>query len=175
MHTFFLLHVFAGHRRFGDVEEIFCTVINHMCPVSFVVITVDIVSGNGQHDLLERAHMNRLLEHAYSGRVHGSFGAGPCETLSAVRHRKLDTGKGPPVLRSAERPWGLRQLLLRHHAQVECSNALLLVVMEILLVISLNGGCGMLKHALDLLHPTSIAVLGSGIRHCAGAIGAALA
>ena len=66
-----VLNIFAGHRRYGDIEDCFAKCINGFSTVQCVVISV----GNSLHDLLERRNLDSLLEHAYAGRVHGAFSA----------------------------------------------------------------------------------------------------
>ena len=102
----FILNLCCGHRRPGDVEDLTARV---SFPSFFKVwfISIDIVSGNSEHNLADPGAFERLLVLIRTLVVHGWLIGPPCETWTAVRYVAMLTVRGPRPLRSAEHTWGL--------------------------------------------------------------------
>ena len=140
---FFVLNLCCGHRRAGDIEDLSKEVAAFL-PFKLWVISIDIVSGNDAHDLMNATSVRRIRENIKSGRIHFWVIGIPCKTWTAVRFRELLTllgQKGPRPFRSAEEPRALRHLTKREYRQLYVGNTLLQTTGS-LVADSLEAGAG---------------------------------
>ena len=147
---FFVLNLCCGHRRAGDIEDLSKEVAAFL-PFKLWVISIDIVSGNDAHDLMNATSVRRIRENIKSGRIHFWVIGIPCKTWTAVRFRELLTllgQKGPRPFRSAEEPRALRHLTKREYRQLYVGNTLLQTTGS-LVADSLEAGVGGIVEHLD--------------------------
>ena len=141
----FILNLCCGHRRPGDVEDLTARV---SFPSFFKVwfISIDIVSGNSEHNLADPGAFERLLVLIRMLVVHGWLIGPPCETWSAVRYVAMLAGRGPRPLRSSEHTWGLEGLSQREYGQISIGNILLRCAALLSVVSSRHGVSGLVEH-----------------------------
>ena len=119
----FVINLFCGQRREGDIQECFEILISDMYPVC--LLSVDIINDRKLGDL-RREDTIALWISLFDARAILGFAAGPpCESFAAVRHVPVSQDKhGPPPLRSLEHMWGLPCLSDKHGRQVIIGNVL---------------------------------------------------
>ena len=108
---FFVLNLCCGHRRAGDIADL-CTRAGMCAGFRLWIVSVDIVSGNPEHNLASVKRFQGLLKHLRAGRVHAWIIGPPCETWSRARFRAIVKAwmavagrrSGPRPLRSPETP-----------------------------------------------------------------------
>eukprot|EP00434_Breviolum_minutum_P042327 symbB.v1.2.037671.t1/scaffold5629.1/size25172/1 len=104
--TFYVLHLFSGHARRGDLAWWVEKVTQHQ-PAT---IAFDVVHHAEKGDLTNENTFNFLMALLRSGRVLAVQAGPPCETWSVARHQALEGGgRAPRPLRSR---WQLRRWLL---------------------------------------------------------------
>ena len=94
----FILHMFAGRRRPGDVQA-WLEMEEFRLPGREVrVVSVDVAIDPKRGNLCDPAAIAQWLGHIAAGLAVGAVAGPPCETWSQAR----GTAEGPPVLRTAE-------------------------------------------------------------------------
>ena len=122
--TFFILHLFSGHSREGDMDW-WARKLTASTPYQVVTIPFDIVHHKDKGDLTNETTFKMLLDLLRLGRILGLQAGPPCETWSCARHQAVaDGGKAPRPLRSANKLWGEEGLTKREQWQVEIGNLL---------------------------------------------------
>lgn len=115
----FVLHLFSGRRRAGDLQahlESLAQRTSHEVRVLSLDVAIDSQLGN----LASQESFNFWVGKAKQGFVLSFMAGPPCETLTRSRFRE----GGPPPLRSRKFRWGLPGLLGRQRRQVESGNFL---------------------------------------------------
>ena len=122
--TRYILHLFSGYRRHGDVqchlEELLMA--KH---IGAMVLSVDIAIDAANNNLRIADNQLRWLQLILDCRVLAIIAGPPCETWSAARMTPLKDGRSPIALRSEAHLWGLPGLPLRLDEQVRVANALM--------------------------------------------------
>ena len=145
--NFFVLNLCCGHRRAGDIADM-CARLVFPAAMHIWIISVDIVSGNPEHNLASESRFSVLLGHIRAGRVHAWIIGPPCETWSRARFRQiLDMlRRAPRPLRAPETPWCLENLGQREYQQLTIGNILLQCSVQLILE-SIPVRCsGVLEH-----------------------------
>ena len=125
---FFVLNLFSGRRRSGDIQSHieWCHVSSDF---SIHVLSIDIAIDPLKCNLMDASVLDEWVEHVRSRRAVCSGGGPPCETWSAARWAP---GKGPPPLRSDEFFWGVPWTTARQADQLRVGNRLLHAVATLL-------------------------------------------
>ena len=143
--NFFVLNLCCGHRRAGDIADI-ASHVNFPGGFRVWFISIDIVSGNGDHNLADSAAFNKILDHVRTFRVHGWIIGPPCETWSEIRYMPLEDQKGPRPLRSASSTFALPCLSQREYRQLEIGNILLRCAAALSVESAISGVSGIVEH-----------------------------
>ena len=146
--TFFIVHLFSGRRRSGDVHDAL-----HMEAtrrgIQVVVLSADtaisVEYGNLQQHTTSWRNILRLYRER---RVAATIAGTPCETFSEARfHQMEDESKpGPRPLRSKQLLYGLPQLTLRELRQLRQGSAFFLQGVETLCWTLISGGLYISEH-----------------------------
>ena len=103
--TFYVLHLFSGHARRGDLAWWVDKVTQHQ-PFGVATIAFDAVHHAEKGDLTNENTFKFLLALLRSGRVLAVQAGPPCETWSVARHQALEGGgRAPRPLRSSSGAW----------------------------------------------------------------------
>ena len=142
---FFVLNLCCGHRRPNDVEDIVSRIV---FPSNFRVwfVSIDIVSGNSEHNLADPKAFDRIIALLTALSLHGWLIGPPCETWTEVRFQPLPGGKGPRPLRSAAETWGLEGLSQREYLQLSIGNILLKCAATLAVESARCGVSGIVEH-----------------------------
>lgn len=145
--TAFIIHMFSGRRRQGDVQEHIEQEFGAL-NIDVRVVSLDIIFSS-KCDLTQRTNLDYWSTKIQDKQIFGIIGGPPCETWSTARHLE----HGPEPLRSAEQPWGLNNLTTKQFAQVDIGNKLLHVFVILLLHMIIAKGHACLEHpGLTSLH-----------------------
>ena len=139
----FVLHIFSGRRRYGDLQA---WLEKTSWPPGTIVhiISLDIVFGeNG--DLLNSKARARWIALFKDALILAFYAGPPCETWSAAREVALTDSKVRPV-RSALLPWGLDSMSIRETKQVAIANILMYLVVLLLVLQCCNGLFACMEH-----------------------------
>ena len=163
----YVLHVFSGARRDGDLHSALLQVVPPDGTTLFP-ISIDIVLSDTHCDLLDTKQQTQWLAWARQGAIHMAVGGPPCETWSVSRLRWYEDHEGPRPLQDGARLqdhiWGLPQLRLREARQVRVANALLQFCILLFLAQVLSSGIAIIEHPdqpgqRGMLVPPSIWIL----------------
>ena len=141
----FILNLCSGHRRAGDIIDL-ASRINFREGFCVWFISIDIVSGNAEHNLACESCVDRILGHLSARRIHGWIIGPPCETWTAVRFLLLEDRAGPRPLRSAKSPWGLENLSCREYAQLDIGNTIVRAALKLCIGSLGLGLSGLIEH-----------------------------
>ena len=145
----YILHVFSGVRREGDLHSALLAVTPPDGTTLFP-ISIDIVLSDRYCDLLDPKQQKKWLMWAQEGAIYMMIGGPPCETWSVSRLRWLDSHEGPRPVRDGDRLddyiWGLPQLRIREARQVRVANSLLHFCILIFLAQVLTQGIAIIEH-----------------------------
>ena len=145
----YILHVFSGVRRKGDLHG---ALLQYQPPDGTVLfpISIDIVLSGEHCDLLDPKQQKRWLNWAREGATFMAIGGPPCETWSVSQLRWNDNFEGPRPLRDGSRLldyiWALPQLRIREARQIRVANALLQFCILLFLAQVLTGGIAIMEH-----------------------------
>ena len=145
----YVLHVFAGVRREGDLHS----AIQAATPpdgTTLFPVSVDIVLSETHCDLLDVDQQKRWLTWSLQGAIFMAIGGPPCETWSISRLRWFDNHEGPRPLRDGRcllhDIWGYQRLRLREARQIRVANALLQFCILLFLSQVISRGAAILEH-----------------------------
>jgi len=151
----YVLHLFAGRRRPGDVEFY----MRQRPPVDGValhIVSLDVVIDDKWGNLLRPGVRTFWLTGIRQGFVVGLISGPPCETWSRARGRTLmgpeqpsggvEARRGPRILRDAEHLWGFDCVGLKECKQLIFGNSLLLFTLEAVIALLLSGGSALVEH-----------------------------
>ena len=144
--TKYILHVYAGHRRDGDVIE-WTQHFNAKFATNVVMVTVDIVYEADLCDMRADGAKSFWIRAIPEGFFAAILGAPPCETWSAARFRAvlLDDG-GPKPLRSQAEPSGLQNGSWRNQKQILVANDLLQVWISMMVAAAFSNTAFIMEH-----------------------------
>ena len=145
----YVLHVFSGVRREGDLHSALLAV-TPPDGMTLFPISIDIVLSDRYCDLLDPKQQKKWLTWAQEGAIYMMIGGPPCETWSVSRLRWLDSHEGPRPVRNGNRLddhiWGLPQLRIKEARQVRVANSLLHFCILIFLAQVLTQGIAIIEH-----------------------------
>ena len=159
--TMYLLHLFSGRRRHGDVgtylQEIWTKYFGGS-KIRVVLLSMD-TAVHAEHGNLDVGPaFDNLLAAAQLGAFALSLGGPPCETWSAARHLELPDNKGPRPLRSYEASWGLPNLTMREIKQLQMGSRLMLHQLRVDMEVVMRGGAAMKEHPITPRDPSYASV-----------------
>ena len=143
--TIYLLHLFSGFRREGDLEA-HLEVLSASLPFVVVVHSIDIEISprlNLLDDTFVKMLMDRLSRGCYAGIMAGT----PCTTWSTARFNRRNPG--PPPVRDRDHLWGLPGLPGYLQRKVLLANSLALTSFALLLACSRASGVWLLENPAD--------------------------
>ena len=145
----YILHVFSGVRRDGDLHSALLAV-TPPDGMTLFPISIDIVLSDRYCDLLDPKQQKRWLTWAQEGAIYMMIGGPPCETWSVSRLRWLESHEGPRPVRNGNRLedhiWGLPQLRIKEARQVRVANSLLHFCIFIFLAQVLTQAIAIIEH-----------------------------
>eukprot|EP00438_Fugacium_kawagutii_P009600 Skav222518 [mRNA] locus=scaffold2265:339374:341617:- [translate_table: standard] len=149
---YFVLYLYSGHLREGDVHEQ-TRILSEKYNFLVQIIPVDVIFHASLCDLRRKASQQYWIEMVKKGLILGIISAPPCETWSAARFLAiLMNDRGPPPVRSAQHPWFLIHSSVRHLKQVMVSNELLCFWMKLALIAIGNGTAWVMEHPSEPVH-----------------------
>eukprot|EP00438_Fugacium_kawagutii_P008115 Skav222136 [mRNA] locus=scaffold1181:973586:979189:+ [translate_table: standard] len=137
----FVLHLFSGRRRPGDLQshlEALASQLHHEVRVLSLDVAIDPTLGN----LASAQAFDFWTDKALRGFVLSFLAGPPCETFTRSRFRQ----DGPPPLRSFLFRWGLPGLMGRQHRQVMSGNFLWQFSTSMILCQLISGKGGVFEH-----------------------------
>ncbi len=143
----FVLHLFAGRRRQGDLQAQIESGPGD-ASIRLIVLSLDLIYGP-KGDLTDQENLGFWRHRIRTGLVVAVIAGPPCETWTTARF----ADGGPPPLRSRDAPWARPGLSIPQLRQVDLSNRLLHVAILFALDVLVVGGAAILEHpALTSLH-----------------------
>eukprot|EP00438_Fugacium_kawagutii_P003190 Skav218035 [mRNA] locus=scaffold214:554591:559293:+ [translate_table: standard] len=123
--SFFVLYVYAGHVRDGDMVQCMQE-LGQVYDMHIQVLPLDIVLHSELCDLINPRSQTFWKQLVASHCFLGLIGAPPCETWSVARWGSLlHKDSGPRPVRTLRQPWALQSSSVRELKQVSLSNDLL--------------------------------------------------
>lgn len=151
LQMYFVLHLFAGRRRPGDVQHMVEQALQSR-PYPVTVLSIDVATGGSGCDLRERVHVQNWFRLAMAGRVVAIIGGPPRGTWSIARWwpdlPRADRSK-PRALRSQQHPWGLLDLTREEQELVDSGNALLRAQVLLMYAALAYGFAALMEHPMD--------------------------
>eukprot|EP00438_Fugacium_kawagutii_P012136 Skav222185 [mRNA] locus=scaffold3784:94010:96064:+ [translate_table: standard] len=147
-----ILHMFSGRRRWGDIHEWVLYFATQLLPdFEIKMVSCDTAVSQLYGDLSPGHAFDHLHRLVRLGLFAGSIAGPPCETWSAARWEPVQlpdgsTRPGPRPLRTVVHPWGTRFLTLRELRQVGTGSVLLLHTWLLETGIALQGGGCVKEH-----------------------------
>ena len=142
----FVLHLFSGFRRQGDLQWCLEQALV-VTPTRLHVISIDIAHDPTWGDLTDDATVAVWLDLLRSGRVAAIVAGPPCESWSAARHIPAPQSRRPPrPLRSLEHLWGLGHVNGRERQQLDIGNQLLRTTIRFLHIAWIYGVPAIMEH-----------------------------
>eukprot|EP00438_Fugacium_kawagutii_P021132 Skav213922 [mRNA] locus=scaffold1439:306795:310370:- [translate_table: standard] len=147
----YLLHAFAGRRRYGDLQHYLDAACMDNEGVYLITVSVDIIIdrcfGNLANEATQMYWIEAIRRHWVAALVCGP----PCNTWSRARGQQLRGAdgilrRGPRIVRTLEQAWGAPQLTLRELEDVSTGNCLLQFCVWAFLELALSGGSAILEH-----------------------------
>lgn len=113
---FFVLYLYAGNRRFGDMRS-WAEHFSRQYPFEVELVAVDIIYNAELCNLAKATSRAFWLELRRDSLFLGVLVAPPCQTWSAARWLSvIRNDRGPPPVHSRREPWHQVQLLAPHEA-----------------------------------------------------------
>ena len=145
----FILHLFAGRRRPGDVQAWLEHEDFRIQGRDVRMVSVDVAIDQHRGNLCDPDAIAQWIGHIASGLAVGAVGGPPCETWSQVRGIQ----GGPPVLRTAAAPWGVHGLRPKLLKQVRVATLLLQSFLLVFAALVRSGGMALLEHPAEPDNP----------------------
>ncbi|CAK0903818.1 unnamed protein product, partial [Prorocentrum cordatum] len=140
-----VMHLFAGRRRRGDVQEVVERLAKERC-LRVLFLSADLLD-DPRWDLANPSTFSALMELCEGGWVDIVLGGPPCSTWSRARYNRHRPG--PPPVRSRRCPWGLSGLRDWEAARVAESNTLTLNLLALCEACGQSGGAFLIEHPED--------------------------
>lgn len=164
----YILHLFSGVRRKGDLHSI---IQDLPTPDGYVFYpaSIDVVLCADKGDLTSIKAQRFWLDASASGAIFGAIGGPPCETWSVSRWRFVIEQIGPRPIRNGmdllETIWAAFPVRIRDLRQLDCANQLLLFMVLLLISQAATSRTCILEHPAcpdvrpDGVQPASIWIL----------------
>ncbi|CAK0872525.1 unnamed protein product [Prorocentrum cordatum] len=143
-----VMHLFAGRRRRGDVQEVVERLAKER-NLRVLFLSADLLD-DPRWDLANPSTFSALMELCEGGWVDIVLGGPPCSTWSRARYNRRRPG--PPPVRSRLCPWGLPGLKAWEAARVAESNTLALNLLALCEARGQSGGAFLIEHPEDPGH-----------------------
>ena len=143
--TFVVIHMFAGERREGDIQEHLERMMNG-ANIRLLMLSVDLAE-DPEWDFANPNTFTKLLGLAEEGLVDVFFGGPPCSTVA--RSRFVHIPGGPRPLRFRWELWGRRDLTHSERERVEEANLLWLNFLAMAEAVASRGGSYLWEHPAD--------------------------
>lgn len=140
--TFVVVHMFAGERRPGDIQE-FLEKQMDAAGLNLLMLSVDLAE-DPLWDFRRPSTVHAMLELAEEGLIDVWIGGPPCSTVARSRHVPLQGGPRPLRFRWAL--WGRGDLRPHEKERVEEANDLFWMMCD---AVSLRGGAYLMEHPAD--------------------------
>ena len=149
-----LLHAYSGRRRPGDVQDFLDRATQGQDAYVLLTVSLDLVINAEWGDISRSSTRDFWIGAARDGLVIGFLCGPPCNTWSRARGKQIASHDqqcrlGPRPVRSVDALWGLPSLTLREMGAVDMGNMLLLFALDMLLMLFLSGGFGLLEHPAE--------------------------
>ena len=142
----YILHLFSGVRRKGDLHSILQDLQvpdGHV----FFPASIDIVLCSKRGDLTSRSAQDFWLEASIRGAIAAIIGGPPCESWSIARYIELC---GPRPIRDGmetlHQIWAKQPVRIRDLRQLHCANQFLLFMLLLAISQAASGMCCILEH-----------------------------
>ncbi|CAK0898424.1 unnamed protein product, partial [Prorocentrum cordatum] len=139
------MHLFAGRRRRGDVQEVVERLAMERS-LRVLFLSADLLD-DPRWDLASPPTFSALMELCEGGWVDVVLGGPPCSTWSRARYNRRRPG--PPPVRSRRCPWGLPGLRAWEAARVAESNTLTLNLLALCEACGQSDGAFLIEHPED--------------------------
>jgi len=149
MPMLYILHLFSGQRREGDIQYWIEHQLNLPLHRAFcvVVLSIDIVNDAVMGDLTRQDTLALWVRMFRENRVIGLIAGPPCETWTVARFMAVEGMRNPPPpLRSLGEIWGLRNLSKKHRQQVTIGNELLRATLVLCVEAHTSGAFAIVEH-----------------------------
>ncbi|CAK0846343.1 unnamed protein product [Prorocentrum cordatum] len=143
-----VMHLFAGRRRRGDVQEVVERLAKER-NLRVIFLSADLLD-DPRWDLANPSTFSALMELCEGGWVDIVLGGPPCSTWSRARYNRRRPG--PPPVRSRLCPRGLPGLKAWEAARVAESNTLTLNLLALCEARGQSGGAFLIEHPEDPGH-----------------------
>ena len=145
--VFIVIHMFAGERRSGDVQE-HLELMMKQRGLRLLMLSVDLAV-DPLWDFRNPATFHSLMQLAEEGLIDCWIGGPPCSTVARSRHVKMKGGGGPRPLRFRWALWGRPDLRPFERARVEEANDLWVNFWALAEGVSVRGGGYLMEHPAD--------------------------
>ena len=147
----YVLHLFAGIRRQGDLHSVVAA-LPAVDGVSMFVASIDIVLSTTHGDIMCKQVQHKWLQASREGAIFAVVCGPPCESWSVARWHGDEDYVGPKPLRSGEDIdcciWALSTLRQRDLRQVDTANQLLLFSLMLFVTQLLAGAIAIIEHPI---------------------------
>ena len=155
----FVLHLFRGQRRAGDLQDHLDTMLSGYAGLVWV-LSIDIVNDKVMDNLMREDVVARWTSLIIARAVLALFAGPPCETFSVIRGLELEDGtKGPPPLRKLEQLCGLIDVIRKQSDQLITGNTLYCTAIILSAAAARHGCAALLEHPEEASwkpdHPSS--------------------
>ena len=136
-----VVHFFSGYRRSGDLHSI----IDHQTArdgTHVFALSIDLCMQRKTGNLARPEALSWWKGKIRSGQIVAAGGGPPCETFTIAR----SASGGPRPVRSGDEPRGLPGNIQREWHQVSIGDKLLRFLLEILVVLAMQGLAGFMEH-----------------------------
>ena len=143
--VFVVVHMFAGERREGDVQQ-FLEEKMAEADMQLLMLSVDLAE-DPLWDFRNPNTFQAMMELAEEGLIDVWFGGPPCSTVARSRHVKMVNGPRPLRFRWAL--WGRTDLRTFERERVHEANDLWVNFWALCEAVSMRGGCYLMEHPAD--------------------------
>ena len=143
--VFVVVHMFAGERREGDVQQ-FLEERMEAAGMQLLMLSVDLAE-DPLWDFRNPNTFQAMMELAEEGLIDVWFGGPPCSTVARSRHVKLVNGPRPLRFRWAL--WGRADLRTFERDRVQEANDLWVNFWAMCEAVSMRGGGYLMEHPAD--------------------------
>ncbi len=143
--TFVVVHMFAGERRSGDIQE-FLEQMMKDAGLTLLMLSVDLAE-DPLWDFRRPSTVHAMMELAEEGLIDVWLGGPPCSTVARSRHVPMQGGPRPLRFRWAL--WGRGDLRPYEKERVEEANELWINFWMMCDTVSARGGAYLMEHPAD--------------------------
>ena len=145
--VFTVIHMFAGERRNGDIQEHLEAMMRER-GLELLMLSVDLAE-DPLWDFRNPATFHSIMQLTEEGLIDLWLGGPPCSTVARSRHVKLRGGGGPRPLRFRWALWGRSDLRTFERERVAEANDLWVNFWAVAEGVSARGGGFLMEHPAD--------------------------